>query len=324
LLKKTPRVELAAGRGGFMPFVTEPVRMQLYERLLPLYAEHFKDILLSREHLVQMTKDSLCEKRATEFLELIQERTGMSLPGKQVLEVGAGIGMALATARIRYGAEAYGIEPGDDEYSGSIELGRDLLTAAGVPNHVLQLGIGESIPYPDNFFDLVYSNNVLEHTNDPPRVIAESIRVLKPGGVMCHNVPNYGSWWEGHYGVVWLPHLNKFFGRMYLRLLGKNPAFLDTLQLITRSWLTKMLKPFQEQIEVLGWGEDIFQARLRTLNFSEYAALGRLKGMLRWLHRLGLVRMTAWLGGVLRWETPLILTVRKKAVVPEVSWKAAA
>jgi SAM-dependent methyltransferase len=296
-----------------MSFIPEPMHKQLYERLLLLYAKHFKDIILSQKHLEQITKDSLCEKRAMEFLRLVEERTGVSLQGKRVLEIGAGFGMALAMARGRCGADAYGIEPGDDEYSGSIELGRDLLDAVRLPRHALQLGVGESIPHPDNSFDLVYSNNVLEHTDDPARVIAESIRVLKPGGCLCHNVPNYGSWWEGHYGVLWLPHLNKCFGRWYLRLLGKNPEFLDTLQLITRTWLKKMLGPFEANIEIVGWGEDLFQHRLRTLDFSEYGTLGRLKGLLRWMHRLGLVRVAAWLSGVLHWETPLILTVRKKA-----------
>jgi SAM-dependent methyltransferase len=295
-----------------MPYLPELVYQRLFDRLIPLYGEHFKDLILSQKHLEQITHDSLCEKRATELLNMVEERTGTCLRGKRILEVGAGIGMALAAARLCFGADAYGIEPGDDEYSGSIEVGRALLEAVGQPKQVLQVGVGESIPHADNSFDIVFSNNVLEHTNDPARVIGESIRVLKPGGIMCHNVPNYGSWWEGHYGVLWLPHLNKFFGRIYLRLLGKNPAFLDTLQLITRGWLKKMLTPFQDQIEILGWGDDVFQERLRTLEFSEYGALSRLKGWLRWMHRLGLVRMTAWLSGVLHWETPLILTVRKK------------
>jgi SAM-dependent methyltransferase len=307
-----------------MPLLSETVFAQFYERLLPLYRKHFEDIILSPEHLAQMTKDSLCDKRACEFLDLIEERVGSRLAGKRVLEVGAGIGMALATARVRYGAEAFGIEPGNDEYSGSIELGRDLLAAAGVPRDVLKLGVGETIPHPDDSFDFVYSNNVLEHTDDPTRVIAECIRVLKPGGIMCHNVPNYGSWWEGHYGIIWLPHLNKFFGRLYLRMLGKKPAFLNTLQLINRGWLTKMLAPHRERIEVTGWGDDIFQQRLRTLDFSEYAALGRLKGILRGLQRFGMLRLIAWFGGFLHWETPLILTVRKKAMPPAAQHRPAA
>jgi SAM-dependent methyltransferase len=300
----------AGGRPMLLP---EPVYQRLYERALELYGAAFKDILLSRQHLEQVSRDSFSEERATEVLTMLQERTGLSLRDTRMLEIGAGYCMTLATARCRFGADAHGIEPGDDEYSGSIEVGREVLRATGQPQDVLRIGVGESIPHPDESFDLVFSLNVLEHTNDPPRVIAESLRVLRPGGLMYHIVPNYGSWWEGHYGVPWIPHLNKSFGRLYLRLLGKNPAFLDTLQLISRPWLKRMLNPYRHQIEVLNWGQDLFVHRLRTLDFAEYATLGRLKSILRIVHRLGLVRLVCAVGTLLHWETPLVLTVRKKA-----------
>ncbi|MEW5834110.1 MAG: methyltransferase domain-containing protein [Pseudomonadota bacterium] len=38
------------------------------------------------------------------------------------------------------------------------------------------------IPYPDNSFDLVIANHVLEHVSDDRRAVAELARVLKPGG----------------------------------------------------------------------------------------------------------------------------------------------
>ena len=60
-------------------------------------------------------------------------------------------------------------------------------------------------PFPTSYFDVVYSSNVLEHVNEPPKVIGEIIRVLKPGGHAQIVVPNYGSWWEGHYGIDLAP-----------------------------------------------------------------------------------------------------------------------
>ena len=40
---------------------------------------------------------------------------------------------------------------------------------------------GESIPFPDAMFDLVYSNGVIHHTPNTARVVEEIYRVLKPG-----------------------------------------------------------------------------------------------------------------------------------------------
>lgn len=293
--------------------ISDAVRERLYQKLLVLYGESFRDVAQSQQHLEQMTRDSLCERRASEALEILERRLGFSLRGKKMLEIGAGMCLGLATARRRFGADAYGIEPGENEYSGSLEVGRELLREAGQPESCLRPGVGEAIPFPDESFDVVFSNNVLEHTADPSKVLAESIRVLRPGGVMYHVVPNYGSWWEGHYGVVWIPFLNKFFGRLYLRLLGKNPAYLNTLQLINRPLLRRSLSPHSDRIEVLSWGQDLFVERLQTLEFSEYAALGRLKSKLRILHRLGLVRLLCGVGKLLHWETPFLLTVRKKS-----------
>ena len=44
-----------------------------------------------------------------------------------------------------------------------------------------RVGVGESIPYPDASFDLVFADNVLEHLPDPARVFAEVARVLRRG-----------------------------------------------------------------------------------------------------------------------------------------------
>ena len=47
----------------------------------------------------------------------------------------------------------------------------------------------ERLSFADGRFDLVVSNDVLEHVNDPARALAELFRVLRPGGVMLMTVP---------------------------------------------------------------------------------------------------------------------------------------
>ncbi|OIP96494.1 MAG: hypothetical protein AUK55_05430 [Syntrophobacteraceae bacterium CG2_30_61_12] len=53
-----------------------------------------------------------------------------------------------------------------------------------------KIGSGESIPYPAATFDLVFSNNVLEHLESPARVFREIARVLRPGGRFFGKTPN--------------------------------------------------------------------------------------------------------------------------------------
>lgn len=53
-----------------------------------------------------------------------------------------------------------------------------------------KIGDAASIPYGDSEFDLVYSDNVLEHLADPEQVFREVNRVLKRGGIFLFKTPN--------------------------------------------------------------------------------------------------------------------------------------
>jgi len=46
----------------------------------------------------------------------------------------------------------------------------------------------ENIPYPDENFDLIYSNAALEHVEHPDHVIAEQGRILSPAGLAIHEI----------------------------------------------------------------------------------------------------------------------------------------
>ena len=63
--------------------------------------------------------------------------------------------------------------------------------------HDGRIASAERIPWPDNTFDRVISNNVLEHLSDPATVFREIHRVLKPSGMFLFKTPN--KW---HYATL--------------------------------------------------------------------------------------------------------------------------
>lgn len=56
--------------------------------------------------------------------------------------------------------------------------------------HEARVGNVEQLSWADNTFDVVVSNNVLEHLSRPATVFAEVRRVLKPGGMFLAKTPS--------------------------------------------------------------------------------------------------------------------------------------
>jgi SAM-dependent methyltransferase len=48
--------------------------------------------------------------------------------------------------------------------------------------------IGEELPFGDDSFDIVLSDNVIDHAERPTKIVEELIRVLKPGGLLYFTV----------------------------------------------------------------------------------------------------------------------------------------
>ena len=77
------------------------------------------------------------------------------------------------------------------------------------------------IDYPDEDFDVVFSDNVLEHIEDPDRVFQEINRVLKPNGVFIAKTPN-----AMHYMPLIARNTPHWFHVAYNRMRGR--ATVDT------------------------------------------------------------------------------------------------
>ncbi len=120
------------------------------------------------------------------FKRRLQE---LHLPGKAVLDVGCGGGF-LAEEFARDGFAVTGIDPA----ARSIEAARKHAADNNLEIDYRE-GKGESLPFPDAFFDIVACCDVLEHVDDLSLVISEVARTLKPGGVFCYDTVNR-TWWS--------------------------------------------------------------------------------------------------------------------------------
>lgn len=101
--------------------------------------------------------------------------------GVRLLDVGCGGGL-VAEALADLGCRVVGVDPSRS----SIETARRH-TWDGIRYAV---GRGEELPFASGRFDAVVCSEVLEHVEDPDAVIAESTRVLRPGGVFVYSGPN--------------------------------------------------------------------------------------------------------------------------------------
>ena len=88
-----------------------------------------------------------------------------------------------------------------------IDLSEEMLAVAKskLPDQVkLLLGDSESLPFPDNFFDVVYCNDSFHHYPAPRNVLSEVQRVLKPGGTFLMD-------------DCWQPYIGRVIINFYMR-----------------------------------------------------------------------------------------------------------
>ena len=101
-------------------------------------------------------------------------------PGERVLDVGSGAGTDTLVAAQMVGAE--GRVTGIDMTPEMLAKARAAAAEMGLPNVEFVDGEAEQLPFPDESFDVVISNGVIDLVPDKDAVFSEIFRVLKPGG----------------------------------------------------------------------------------------------------------------------------------------------
>jgi len=107
-------------------------------------------------------------------------------PAMKALDIGSGSGFPMLELadRLDLGSRVTGIDPAQD----ALRMISEKIKARGLSNAEIITGRAEELPFGEEAFDLITSNNGLNNVEDLHRAAAECFRVLKPAGQMVFTV----------------------------------------------------------------------------------------------------------------------------------------
>lgn len=182
-----------------------------------LYNEQ-ADIWWDEDRILHLLKSSVNPARVGYMGRLIREVLHIDPHDTPALDVGCGGGI-LAEEFAGMGFRVVGIDPSEQSLATASKHAQSMGLQIDY-----QQGTGESIPFADNTFPIVYCCDVLEHVRDLPRVISEIYRVTQPGGCFFFDTLNrtlisklvaIKIWQEWKSTAFMPPHLHEW--RMFIK-----------------------------------------------------------------------------------------------------------
>ena len=134
-------------------------------------------------------------KRFEKSLDFIK-----SAKPKKVLDAGCGDGFFAEKIKNMLQTEVFGVDISQGAIDAAIAKG---ITAKRV-------NLESNLPFDNEYFDLIYCGEVIEHVINPDKMLKEFNRILKKEGVLVLSTPNLACWY------------NRF-----LLLLGYQPVFAE-------------------------------------------------------------------------------------------------
>ena len=180
----------------------------------------------------------LVKDEAKQTLQLLR---GMSFPmDARILEVGAGYGLAsICLAMMGFSVTA--LEPGGTGFEDYVGTSYAFAQTCGVEIEHLESG-AETACFADKpLFDLIISNNVLEHVHEIDRAISNLATALKRDGIMVHGCPNYSFPYEPHFGLPLVPFFPAVT-RYFLPKRIRKSSLWNSLNFITARQVKKIFQ----------------------------------------------------------------------------------
>lgn len=198
---------------------------------------------------------------------------GMTQTCGPILDMAAGCGQFVFWS-LKKGYDCYGIEP--EQWK--LDFIKEKIIRERYPKEWYARfirGYGESLPFLDNHFQYINSDQTLEHVQNPDLAIKEMIRITKPGGGIHIRCPDYRGTFEAHYRLPWLPLFPRKIAKLFLRMLGRPSNGLDTLQYVTKNSIYKAIRKVERQYPGLG----LTVMDVDQLQFNQKLRRKRLPGL---------------------------------------------
>ncbi len=149
----------------------------------------------------------------------------------RVLDIGCGFGETLGYHKKR-GCEVFGVEADEN-----------IRRVADKYGYTVHIGLFDSKNFPHNSFDYVTMDQVMEHVQQPVKVLEGIARVLRPGGVAILSVPNAHGWGARLFGHRWIhwhaPYHMQFYSvRSINEAVSRSGLKIErTMTRTTSSWI---------------------------------------------------------------------------------------
>lgn len=187
---------------------------------------------------------------------------GYDIKKLKYLDLGSGYGLGLIDGTLN-GFNVKGIEPSSPKgFINRNVISKMLLRAYKVDDKIVYDIRGEDMHALNDLFDVVYSYQVLEHVDDIEKVLGSCKSILKPKSICYFTIPNYDSFYEGHYRILWLPFVlrNKKIAKLYInKVFKRDPSYIETLNFTNRNNILKIAEkvfPKEENFNfyIIPWG----------------------------------------------------------------------